>query len=208
MKPIKCWLILLGMALFIINTNETAFASEIGMTVSGVLPAAPSATQSQAETVLGIPWGATETEAKRIMQQRPNTAYWYTEKDARKTWQVYMGPFNDDRADIRVFFYQGKMFQVIIAHHLSEDNLFAKFNALKNGMVSRYGAPSREGGKYLDSEAFWDLGGGIRAGLKIRKSYLNKPEIPFVVQLAYWQRDIYLLVNPEEKGAAGPGKDF
>jgi len=76
MKPIKCWLLLLGMALFIINTNATAFAAEQGMTVPGVLPAAPAATQSQAETVLGIPWGATETEAKRIMQQRPNTAYW------------------------------------------------------------------------------------------------------------------------------------
>ena len=142
------------------------------------------------------------------MQQRPNTAYGYTEKDARKNWQVYMGPFNDDRADIRVFFYQGKMFQVIIAHHLGEDNLLAKFNALKNGMVARYGAPAKEGGKYLDSEAFWDLGAGIRAGLKIRKSYLNKPDFPFMVQLAYWQRDTYLLVNPEEKATTGPGKDF
>jgi len=164
MKPIKCWLVLLGMVLFVINTNATAFSAERGMAVPGVFPAVPLATQSQAETVLGISWGASEDEVKRIMHQRPNTEYWYTEKDARKTWQVYLGPFNDDRADIRVFFYQGKMFQVIIAHHLSEDNLFAKFNALKNGMVARYGAPSREGGKYLDSEAFWDLGGASGQG--------------------------------------------
>ena len=38
MMPIKCWLTLLGMALFIINTNATAFAAELGMTNPGGRP--------------------------------------------------------------------------------------------------------------------------------------------------------------------------
>ena len=34
-----------------------------------------------------------------------------------------------------------------------------RFNAVKNGMSERYGVPTAEKGKYLDSFATWDLGG-------------------------------------------------
>lgn len=164
----------------------------------------------KADKVLGIPWGASEEEVKRILKERPDTKYWFTKKEGKSDVQHYVGPFNKERAGIYVYFYQGKMYQVLISHLLSEARVLDKFSEFKTGMAERYGPPSSESGKFLDSVVIWDLGGEYRAGVRIQKNRYNHPDRPFDVQLSYWERGTYFLVHPEEKPGAGnsSGKDF
>ena len=179
-----------------------------GAASGGGSPDSGATGSAKADKVLGIPWGASESDARRIMKERPGTEYWFTNKEGAANVQSYIGPFNNEKAGIHVYFYQDKMFQVIISHVVSADRLPDKFNELKNGMTQRYGTPSSETGQYLDAKAFWELGGGYKAGLRIRKNPYNQPDRPFEIQLSYWHLATYLVVHPEEKPGAGPGKDF
>lgn len=162
----------------------------------------------KADKVLGIPWGASQDETRRIMKERPDTKYWFTNKEGKAEVQSYIGPFNNEKAGIHVAFYQDKMFQVLVSHVPTEDRLMGKFNELKGGMTHRYGPPVSESGKYLDSVATWDLGGGYEAGLRMRKNPYNQPGRPFEIQLSYWHRATYDMAYPGTGTGAGAGKDF
>jgi hypothetical protein len=135
-----------------------------GKTIS-LLPSQPNLK----DKVLGIPWGASIDEAKRIMRQRPKTSFFAADSGANIKWHTYLGYFNDDEARIQVHFYQGKMFIVAVELYSSEDQLLEKFNSVKQGLSQRYGPPVMEQGKYLDSEVWWDLGRGYRAYIFIIK---------------------------------------
>ena len=172
-------------------------------------PAQPGgAAAEKAAKVLGIPWGASEDEARRIMEARPHTRYVGTEKAANNTVrQKYTGPFNDDPAEIFIHFYQGKMFAVSIFHYRSPDQVLDKFNEMKAGMSERYGPPVKESGKYLDSSAWWSLDPNHRAGLIIVRDAPGQNGQLFTVMLSYWQADLGHLIGGSSPGGSG-GKDY
>ncbi|XEQ94786.1 hypothetical protein SCACP_36850 [Sporomusa carbonis] len=179
-------------------SGPEAGGPDAGSTPSG-------AATEKAAKVLGIPWGASEDEARRIMQERPGTKHQVTEKIANNTTrQRYIGPFNDDQAVIIVSFYQGKMFAVSILHFRSADQVMDKFNELKAGMSQRYGSPFKESGKYLDSSAWWVLDPNHRAGLIIVRNDIGQTDQSFATMLSYWQADLGRLLG----SAAAGGKDY
>jgi hypothetical protein len=70
------------------------------------------ATRVKVDQVIGIPWGATDEQARSIMLKRPNTkAYSFMNgKDAATNWKGYYGPYADySEAEIWVHFYHDKM---------------------------------------------------------------------------------------------------
>ena len=169
----------------------------------------------KADKVLGIPWGATDSQVKSILTQRPNTkAYSFMNgKDGNDRWHGYSGPFADfSDAEIFVRFYQDKMWMVQITWPLKEDQVLDRFNAVKQGLTQRYGAPVIEQGKYLDSIVVWDLGGtdrtdrGYAVNLQIRKNTIQyiagvdpAKTHPFRVFIAYFD------VTASDKMTAGAG---
>ncbi len=171
----------------------------------------------KADKVLGIPWGASEEQARSIMLQRPNTkAYSFMNgNDAHSQWKGYFGPFADfSDAEIWVHFYQGKMWQVQISWALKDDQVMDRFTAVKRGLTERYGAPASETGKYLDAVAVWDLGGGYYVNVQIRKNTVKyiagtDPALthPFRVYITYHNQAVADIIEKAAK-PAGAHKDY
>ena len=175
----------------------------------------------KADKVLGIPWGATDEQAKSILAQRPNTkAYSFMNgKDAFDRWNGYSGPFADfSDAEIFVHFYQDKMWMVQVSWPLKEDQVIDRFNAVKQGLTERYGAPMVEKGKYLDSYGLWDLGGagrGYTVNLQIRKNTIRyiasvdpATTHPFRVFITYYNQSVADLFNQTAKPGGSGSKDY
>ena len=175
----------------------------------------------KADKVLGIPWGATDDQARRILTQRPNTkAYSFMNgKDAFDRWNGYSGPFADfSDAEIFVHFYQDKMWMVQVSWPLKEDQVIDRFNAVKQGLTERYGAPMVEKGKYLDSYGLWDLGGagrGYTVNLQIRKNTIRyiasvdpATTHPFRVFITYYNQSVADLFNQTAKPGGSGSKDY
>ena len=175
----------------------------------------------KADKVLGIPWGATDAQAKSILTQRPNTkAYSFMNgKDAFDRWNGYFGPFADfSDAEIIVHFYQDKMWMVAISWPLKEDQVLDRFNTVKIGLTERYGAPMVENGKYLDSYGRWDLGGagrGYGVNLQIRKNTIRyiagvdpATTHPFRVFITYFNQTVADLFNQSAKPGGSGSKDY
>ena len=168
----------------------------------------------KADKVVGIPWGASEEEAARIMSERPNTrCQLFAKSGVGKTKGCY-STFNDENVFIQIGFYQGKMYSVLVCAYASEEQIMEKFSSYKQGLSGRYGAPSLEKGKYLDASVSWDLGGGYSANLTILKN-TNKPNqwpesqffaLPFAVMINYSHSETNALVNKAQ--GPGAGKDF
>lgn len=169
------------------------------------------------DKVLGIPWGASEEQARSIMKQRPNTtAYSFMNgNDAYTQWKGYYGPFADfNDAEIWVHFYQDKMWQVQVSWPLKDDQVSDRFNALKQGLTERYGSPASETGKYLDSLAVWDLGGGYYVNVQIRKNTIKyiagtDPSLthPFRVFITYHNQAVANVIGKTAK-PGGAHKDY
>ena len=98
---------------------------------------------------------------------------------------------------------------VQITWPLKEDQVMDRFNAVKQGLTARYGAPVAEQGKYLDSIVVWDLGGegrGYTVNLYIRQNTIRyiagvdpAKTHPFRVFIAYFDQTV------SDKVAAGAG---
>lgn len=89
-----------------------------------------------------------------------------------------------------------------------------RFNALKQGLTARYGPPSSEQGKYLDSRAWWELGQGYFANVEILKNTFKiaaadpTPQThPFRAYITYYNKAVVdILFNPAKPGAGS--KDY
>jgi len=168
----------------------------------------------KADKVLGIPWGASEEEAARIMSERPNTrCQLFAKSGVGKTKGCY-STFNDENVFVQIGFYQGKMYNVLVCAYAGEDQIMEKFSFYKQGLSGRYGAPTLEKGKYLDAIVSWDLGGGNIANLTMIKN-TNKPNqwpesqffsLPFAVMINYNHSETNNIVNKVQGPSSG--KDF
>ena len=173
----------------------------------------------KADKVLGIPWGASEADAKKILLQRPKMAgpfSFMSGKDGQITWKGYSGPYADYAdAWIYVYFYQDKMWQVRISWPLKEDQVFDRFNAIKQGLTERYGKPFVDRGKFLDAYLAWDLGKSYIADLEIRKNTTKltsadpTPQThPFRVVVAYYDSNVAKELGLIKSPGGGAHKDF
>ncbi len=190
----------------------------IPLTVLAVYPGAPftanilsaesPAMSLKADKVIGIPWGATEEQVKSVMKQRPSKT-WYNPDFAGKKgddrWVFYGTPYADfNEGWTYIHFYQDKMWQVQISWRLHEDEVMERFNAVKHGLTARYGAPTSEKGKYLDSFVYWDLGGdsrGYAVNIQIRKNtipyiegYEPWKDYPFRVYVTYYNQSVASII--------------
>jgi len=171
----------------------------------------------KADKVLGIPWGATEEQVKSIMKQRPKTTYvpYLNGKDTYSKWQFYQGPYADfAEAWIYVHFYQEKMWMVQVSWPLKEDEVLERFNVVKQGLTTRYGVPSSDKGKYLDSITVWDLGGGYSVNVQIKKNTTKiaaaDPQMqttPFRVFITYNSRKVAGEID-KTANPSGISKDY
>jgi hypothetical protein len=171
------------------------------------------------DKVLGIPWGASESEAKKILLQRAKTSGPYSfmsGKDEKNFWKGYSGPYADyPDAWIYVYFYQDKMWQVRISWPLKEDQVWDRFNAIKQGLTERYGKPYVEKGKFLDSYLAWALGRNHFADLEIRKNTTKLTTVdptpqthPFRVIVAYYNSNVAVEQGLIKSPNSGTHKDF
>lgn len=177
----------------------------------------PAAALTKADKVLGIPWGASDDEARRILLQRPNTkAYSFMNgKDANTKWKGYFGTFADfSEAEIWVHFYQEKMWMVVVSWALKEEQVMDRFNAVKQGLTERYGASMSETGKNMESFVSWDLGGGYALSVRINKNTVQyiagvdpARTHPFRVNIFYFNQATAVLLDKTAKPSGG-SKDY
>ena len=174
----------------------------------------------KADKVLGVPWGANETDAKKILLQRPKMSGPYSfmsGKDGQNVSKGYSGPYADFAdAWIYVDFYQDKMWQVRISWPLKEDQVIDRFNVVKAGLTERYGQPFKDTGKFLDNYLAWSLGSSYVADLQIVKNTVKltsadpTPQThPFRVLIAYYDSSVAQklgLIKSDKPG--GAHKDY
>ena len=173
----------------------------------------------KSDKVLGIPWGASEADAKKILLQRPKMAgpfSFMSGKDGQITWKGYSGAYADYAdAWIYVYFYQDKMWQVRVSWPLKEDQVMDRFDAMKQGLTERYGKPYVEKGKFLDTYLAWALGNNHFVDLEIRKNTTKltpadpTPQThPFRVQIAYYNSNVAKELGLIKSPGGGTHKDF
>ncbi len=178
----------------------------------------PVAAPLKADKILGIPWGASEEQAKNILKQRPNmknVPYFNFKAKDNVSGQCYSGPFGDfNNPFIFVVFYQDKMYRVMIYEYCKEDKVMPLFTAVKNGLTERYGTPNSDTGKYLDEVAWWNLGGGYNVVVWIEKNdgadWIEKSQrdagFAFKVKIVYQHQATDDLIQKMRKPNAG--KDY
>lgn len=140
------------------------------------------------EMVLGIPWGATEEQADAIMKKRPGTTFFWVDNRYTPPPRTYGTKYNDMDAFANIFFHQGKMYRVQVIVSSSDDAVAKQYEEIKAGLTERYGKPFEEKGKYLDSQATFDLGAGYAANIAIGTHsgiYKNMPSFRCVVVSYY-----------------------
>ena len=176
-------------------------------------------TKLKTDSVLGVPWGATEEQAKEILLKRPNTirVSFLDGKNGDHRWLYFGGPFADiPDAWIYVHFYQGKMWQFRISWPLKEAQTMDRYNTLKQGLAGRYGPPSSEEGKNYDSRAWWELGQNYYVGIEILQNTTKIAPAdptptthPFRVYITYYNKDIVdILYSNKQPNSSNVSKDY
>ena len=178
-------------------------------------------TPLKAESVLGIPWGASDKVVRDILMARPKTIRisQLDGRDGKDRWQYYGGPFAEFAdAWIYVHFYEDKMWMVQISWPLKETEVLDRFQAIRQGLTARYGAPTSEKGKFLDSFVYWDLGGVgagygvnvqiLRNTFKIAPADPSPQNYPFRVYVTYNDQTAAKLLDPPNTKPDGAHKDY
>lgn len=164
---------------------------------------------------LNIPWGTGLEETEKTLKSRPgnfntsfwvkNSLWWGAGKSNDPTRYTYMlGKFNDELAYIWAYYFEDKFFLGQVIFFNSEQEIMGKFETVKNDLTARYGPPSREEGKFLDTIIYWEFQEGNVIALKIqrlgydRQNYsTGSPEInnafkkPFNLTISYAQGTVF-----------------
>ncbi|MDR7865864.1 MAG: hypothetical protein RIN56_03545 [Sporomusaceae bacterium] len=165
------------------------------------------ATRPNLDKVLGIPWGATQDEVKKVMQERPNTSLRYAWREGSRNVQQYLGPFNDRSHWIFFWFNEGKLYAVaahVSAPEAQVDRVMEALETTRKGMTERYGPADTDTGKYLDTKLYWFWPGKYRITLSIERQ--SAPEPGFGMWLRY--ADVAALYKAEGTKASAAKNDF
>ena len=141
---------------------------------------------------LNIPFGASREEAEKMMKGRPdnylksylyyykNGAYWGGGKAADGTeFTYFLSKFNNEPAYIFTYSYQDKFFLGKVIFFNTEQDILTNFETVKKDLIERYGATTRETGKFMDSMVVWDFQDGNFIGMKIERFGYDKTNMPF-----------------------------
>lgn len=141
---------------------------------------------------LNIPFGVNREEAEKAMKGRSgnylkvnlfmfkNSVYWGGGKTNDGTEYTYfLSKFNNEPAFIWTYSYQDKFFLGKVALFNTEQDILSSFEATKKDLIERYGAPSKETGKFMDSMVVWDFQEGNFIGLKIERLGYDKANFSF-----------------------------
>ena len=152
------------------------------------------------DTVLGIPWGASEKTVKDVMNKRPKTTYWDKGKQKEARRVSYFTTYNDRPAIAQVFLYQDQMYWVeVVVQSKTEPEMMQLFEASRQGLSDRYGLPSGEMGAGKDARIRWDLGEDHLLCLRMGKfQTINAAPVFPSVFIDYWYKKTDDIV---EKGA-------
>ncbi len=164
-------------------------------------------TRPNLDKVLGIPWGATQDEVKKVMLARPNTSLRYAWKEGARNVQQYWGPFNDRLHWIFFWFNEDRLYSVaahVSAPEAQVDQVMEMLELTRKGMAARYGPADTETGKYLDTKLYWFWPGKYRITLSIERQ--SAPVPGFGMWLRY--ADVAALFKAEGKPAAAAKNDF
>lgn len=145
------------------------------------------------DKVLGIAWGASEEETKKIITARPKTSLQGTQKiNEHIIEQRYWGPFNGTDQWIFFRFYDGKMYLAGMVQQFAEnklDLLMEGFDNARKGLTERYGPADIEKGKYVDAKLAWSWSGKYGAILSAERLTGNPPS--FMLRLVYFEGPTY-----------------
>ena len=141
---------------------------------------------------INIPWGVSREEAEKAMKSRPgnyltanlflfkNSVYWGGGKATDGTeFTYFLSKFNNEPAYIWTYSYQDKFFLGRVAFFNTEQDILNNFEIVKKDLTERYGAPSKEIGKFMDSMVVWDFQEGNFIGLKIERLGYDKANFAF-----------------------------
>jgi hypothetical protein len=168
---------------------------------------------------INIPWGTSRADTEKTLKTRPGnyitsnlhpyngSVYWGSGKASNGTQFAYfLGKFNDDPAYIWTYCFEEKFFLGKVIFFNAEQDILAKFAAVKKDLTERYGTPTRESGKFIDSTVYWEFQDDNFIFLKIeslgyeKKTFTfnnNHAELkelfkrPFNLSLAYGHGPVY-----------------
>ena len=90
-----------------------------------------------------------------------------------------MSRFNNEPAFIWAYSYQDKFFLGKVTLFNTEQDILSNFETVKKDLTERYGAPSKETGKFMDSAVIWDFQDGNFIALKIERLGYDKANFAF-----------------------------
>jgi hypothetical protein len=162
------------------------------------------------DKVLGIAWGASEDEVKKVMLARPKTTLPYNWKDGPITYHQYLGPFNDQSHWIFFRFYEGKAYAVLVLHSVLEAQLaevMERFETTRKGLIERYGFADEDKGKYMDNKLYWYWPDRYFISLSVERMK-NAPAPAFGMHLLYADEKMYFKAEGKQAAATGSKSDY
>ena len=146
---------------------------------------------------LSIPWGTSRADTEKAMKARDgnyiktnlflykNGVYYGTGKTANGSeYSYFLTKFNGQPAFIWAHSYEDKFYLGKVVLFNTEQDILSSFETVRKDLTERYGAPSRESGKFMDSMVVWDFQGGHFIGLKIERLGYDKVNFAFLPQHA------------------------
>ena len=146
---------------------------------------------------LSIPWGSSRADTEKAMKARDgnyiktnlflykNGVYYGTGKTANGSeYSYFLTKFNGQPAFIWAHSYEDKFYLGKVVLFNTEQDILSSFETVRKDLTERYGAPSRESGKFMDSMVVWDFQGGHFIGLKIERLGYDKVNFAFLPQHA------------------------
>jgi hypothetical protein len=131
---------------------------------------------------INIPWGVSREDAEKTLKNRPdnyltanlsffkNNVYWGSSKAVDGTEYTYfLSKFNGEPAFIFTYSYQDKFFLGRVVFFNTEQDIISNFETVKKDLSERYGAPTKEIGKFMDSVVIWEFQEGNFINLNIQQ---------------------------------------
>lgn len=154
-------------------------------------PATDPAVSRSLKGFLNIPWGTKWVETEKTMKARPGNyltmnlymfnggIYYGTGKyDNNVQYMYILGKFNNEPALLWAHNFEDQFFLGKVVFFNTEQNILSDFETVKKDLADRYGAPSKQSGKFMDSSVLWEFQEGNFIGLKIERLGYEKKSFP------------------------------
>lgn len=142
------------------------------------------------KSFINISWGTSRTDAEKALKNRPGNylsahpfisgVYRGSGKSPDSTQYTYvLGTFNNEPVFLWAYYYEDKFFLGKVNFFNTEQDILVNFDTVKKDLIQRYGAPTRESGKFMDSTVVWEFLEGNFVALKIDRLGYDKQNFTF-----------------------------